>query len=196
MYVLLRFKAFRGKLPKEVEGSIRASGNQSIQGRSGKWKRKSGSWERQGSGVGKCLSQCNKDGNCAGNESPLSVNTSFCISQFSIQSAEIKESSMESKHLVVKCSLKIGDKLIDTHTLIDCGATGIAFIDKDFVRHHQLEERKLKESRELEVIGGRPIESGIITPMAKLDLGIREHQEKLLVFVTKLGHYPIVLGLP
>ena len=52
---------------------------------------------------------------------------------------------MESKHLVVKFSLKIGDKLVDTHALIDCGATGIAFIDKDFVRHHQLKEKELKE---------------------------------------------------
>jgi hypothetical protein len=67
----------------------------------------------------------------------VSVKASFGISQFSNQSAEIKESSMESKHLVVKCSLKIENKLIDTHALIDCGATGIAFIDKDFVRHHQ-----------------------------------------------------------
>jgi predicted aspartyl protease len=103
---------------------------------------------------------------------------------------------MESKHLVVKCSLKIGDKVVDTHALIDCGATGIAFIDKDFVRHHQLEEKKLKESRELEVIDGRPIESGTITTMAKLKLGIRGHQKQLPALVTKLGHYPIVLGLP
>ena len=103
---------------------------------------------------------------------------------------------MESKHLVVKCSLKIGDRLIDTHALIDCGATGIAFVDKDFVRHHQLEEKELRESRELEVIDGRPIESGTITTMAKLNIGIRSHQEQLPAFVTKLGHYPIVLGLP
>jgi hypothetical protein len=126
----------------------------------------------------------------------LSVNASFGISQFSIQSAEIKESSMESKHLVVKCSLKIEDKIIDTHALIDCVATGIAFIDKDFVRHHQIQEKELKDPRELEVIDGRPIESGAITTMAKLDLGIRGHQEQLPMFVTKLGHYPIVLGLP
>jgi predicted aspartyl protease len=103
---------------------------------------------------------------------------------------------MESKHLVVKCSLKIGDKLIDTHALIDCGATGIAFIDKEFVRHHQLEEIKLKESRELEVIDGRPIESGTITSIAKLKLGIRGHQKTHSAFITNLGHYPIVLSLP
>jgi hypothetical protein len=56
---------------------------------------------------------------------------------------------MESKNLVVKCSPKIEDKIIDPHTLINCGATGIAFIGKEFVRHHQLKEEELKESREL-----------------------------------------------
>jgi hypothetical protein len=107
MYLLWGFMAFRGKLPKEVEYSIRTSGNQPIQGESRKGKGQSGSRERKGSGVRKSLAQCNKDGNCTGNESPLSVNARFGISQFSIQSAEIKESSMERKHLVVKCSLKI-----------------------------------------------------------------------------------------
>jgi hypothetical protein len=53
---------------------------------------------------------------------------------------------MESKHLVVKCSLKIRDAIIDTHALINCGATGIAFVDKDFVYHRQLEEKELGES--------------------------------------------------
>jgi hypothetical protein len=103
---------------------------------------------------------------------------------------------MESKHCVVKCSLKIGDRIIDMLMLIDCGAMGIAFVDKDFVHHHQLEERELQESRELEVINGRPIESGTITTMAKLNIEIRSHQEQLPAFVTKLRHYRIILGLP
>jgi hypothetical protein len=72
----------------------------------------------------------------------------------------------------------------------------IAFVDKDFVCHHQLEEKELRESRELEVIDGRPIESATITTMAKLNIGIRFYQEELPVFVIKLGHYPIVIGLP
>jgi hypothetical protein len=65
------------------------------------------------------------------------------ISQCPINSTEIKESLTESKYLVVKCSLKIGDRLIDTHTLIDCRAIGIVFVDNDFVHHHQLEEKEL-----------------------------------------------------
>jgi hypothetical protein len=48
----------------------------------------------------------------------------------------------------------------------------------------------------LEVIDGRPIESWTITTMAKLDIGIKSHQEQLPPFFTKLACYPIILGLP
>jgi hypothetical protein len=80
--------------------------------------------------------------------------------------------------------------------LIDCAATGIAFIDKDFVHHHQLQENELKESRDLEVIDGKPIDSGTITTMAKLNLGIRSHQEQLPAFASTVGHNRTVIGLP
>jgi hypothetical protein len=60
---------------------------------------------------------------------------------------------------VVKCSLKIGDRSFGTHTLSDSADLGIAFVDKDFVRHHQLKEIEFNNSRVLEVIDGRPIES-------------------------------------
>ena len=100
---------------------------------------------------------------------------------------------MESKHLVVKCLLKIKDKLTQTHALIDCGAMGIAFVDKVFLRHHKVEQKELKDTNELEVIDGRPIESETITTIVKLNLGIKKYQEELPVFITKLGYYPIVL---
>jgi hypothetical protein len=107
----------------------------------------------------------------------LSINASFGIAQFLISSAEIKESYMESKHLIVKCVLKIEDKIIDTNTLIDCGATEIACIDKDFIRHHGLQRKELREARELEVVDGRPIISGMITIIVKHDLGIMGYRE-------------------
>ena len=103
---------------------------------------------------------------------------------------------MESKHLVVKCSLKIKDKVIQTHALIDCGAKEIVFVDKDYVHHHELEEKWLRQTRELEVINRRPIESGTITTIVKMNLGIKGNQEELPAFVTMLGYYSIVLGLP
>ena len=69
-------------------------------------------------------------------------------------------------------------------------------MDKDFVRYYELEEKELRISRKLKVIDERPIKSGTITTMAKINLGIKRHQETLPAFVTKLGHYSIVLGLP
>jgi hypothetical protein len=117
----------------------------------------------------------------------VSVNASFGDLQLSIQYAEMKESSMESKHLVVNCLLKIEEKIIDIYALIDCEATAIAFIDKDFVRHHQLKEQKLIESSELEVIDRRPIESGTITTMAKPNLEICGHQNQLPASLQNLA---------
>ena len=103
---------------------------------------------------------------------------------------------MEGKHFVVSCSLTIGNKIIHTHALIDCGATGISFVDKDFAHHHQLPLKTLKTPRSLEVIDGRPVSSGDITQLTNIPFSIQEHHEQLPMFVTKLGHYPIVLGIP
>jgi len=103
---------------------------------------------------------------------------------------------MEGKHLVVLCRISFGNRTVATHALIDCGATGIAFIDEDFARHHQLPLTPLQYPRSLEVIDGRPISSGDITHVANTHLVILEHQETLPMFVTKLGHYPVVLGIP
>jgi len=103
---------------------------------------------------------------------------------------------MEGKHLVITCSLTIGDQVIQTHALIDCGATGIAFMDQDFARHHEVPLRELKEKRQVEVIDGRTIESGDITHLAEVGMNIQDHKERIPMFITKLGHYPIVLGIP
>jgi len=103
---------------------------------------------------------------------------------------------MEGKHLVITCTLTVNDQEIPTHALIDCGATGIAFMDQDFARHHQIPLQELKEQRQVEVIDGRPIESGGITLIAKVGMRIQDHEEQLPMFVTKLGYYLIVLGIP
>jgi hypothetical protein len=103
---------------------------------------------------------------------------------------------MEGKHLVITCSLTIGDQEIQTHVLIFSGATGIAFINQDFARHHQIPLRELKERRQAEVIDRQTIESGDITHLVQVGMKIQHHEEKLPMFVTKLGHYPIVLGVP
>jgi len=83
-----------------------------------------------------------------------------------------------------------------THALIDCGATGIAFMHKDFARHHQIPVNKLLENIPVEVIDGMIIESGDIMHIATVGMKIQDHGEQLPMFITKLGHYPTVPGIP
>jgi hypothetical protein len=46
------------------------------------------------------------------------------------------------------------------------------------------------------VIDGRPVSSGLITHISRLSLSIDDHHEEAPFFVTKLGAYPLVLGIP
>ena len=108
----------------------------------------------------------------------------------------IEEGSLDRNHLVITCTLTDGTNKIRTHALIDCGATGYAFIDEDFAHHHQLPLHKLKTPHDLEVINGRPISSSTITHMAEAQLTISNHHEQLPIFITRLSHYPLVLGIP
>ena len=120
----------------------------------------------------------------------------FGISRLSVSKVEVLEGSMECKHLVITCSLTVNNQEIATHILIDCDATGIAFMDQDFARHHEIPLQELNVKRQLEVIDGRPIESGDIMHIAKVGIEIHEHKEQLPMFITKSGHYPMVLEIP
>ena len=126
---------------------------------------------------------------------PKALHDILRISSCSLQS-DIKEELLDENHIVISTQSQDESSLISTHTLVDCGATGFAFIDEEFVHDHNFPLFKLKKPRCLEVIDGRPIESGLITHMTKLKMTIACHQEKILLFVTNLGHYSIVLGLP
>ena len=91
----------------------------------------------------------------------------------SIKSMELKEEELEGNHLIVSCTINRNSPYtIPTHALIDCGATGYAFVDDEFARYHSLPRYQLKTERELEVIDGRPIKSGNITHMTRINLYI------------------------
>lgn len=190
LYTLWGFKVFHSQLSKEIESSVDIGENQSIQ-------RNQEQGKRTGFRDRKRINQCNKDGNCTGNKSSLSFNTSssFGVLQVPIQSAEINESTIERKNWVVKYLWKIKDNAIKCYTLIDCRATEIVLIDKELIYHHQIKKKILSELQELEVIDERLIEFGIITTMAKQNLTICGYQEQLTAFITKLRYYSIVLEL-
>ena len=120
----------------------------------------------------------------------------FWLSAFALADTEPYGVSLEGQHLVITCTITTESLPISTVALIDCGATGFAFIDESFAQRHNLPLQRLSTERNLEVIDGRPIDSGPITHVAKFPLNIHGHKEDMYAFVTKLGHYPLVLGIP
>jgi hypothetical protein len=78
--------------------------------------------------------------------------------------------------------------------MIDSGASGYAFINETFTQSHSLPLQPLRYPRRLDVADGSPTSSGSITHLAELRLSVANHHESVPCFVTKLGHYPIILG--
>ena len=114
----------------------------------------------------------------------------------SLAVAEGSENKLDGSHLIIKCTFVEPHSRLDSHALVDCGASGFSFIDLEFAHQHNLPQYILKEPRRLEVIDGRPIDTGDITYIVKIDGDINGQQEILTTFVTKLGHYHLVLGNP
>lgn len=118
--------------------------------------------------------------------------SAFSISDFSVS----KENKLDGDHLVAACKVVFGDNLIETYALIDTGCSGFAFIDETFARQQNFPFLPLKTHRTLHVIDGRSISSGKVTHACQVQLIINSHQEISTFFITKLGSYPLVLGIP
>ena len=109
---------------------------------------------------------------------PKALHDTLRISNYSLQS-DVKQESLDENHIIISTQIQDESSLISTHALIDCGATGFAFIDEEFARDHNFLLFKLKKPRCLEVINGGPTESDLITHMTKLKMTIAGHQEKI-----------------
>ena len=109
----------------------------------------------------------------------------------------MEERELEGDHLVVACQLaRDPSSVVSSYARIDNSVTGFAFMDEDFARRHLFLQIPLKQPRTLEVIDGRPIASGMLTHLVRAKLQIRHHVEDAFFFVTRLGHYLLVLGIP
>ena len=107
---------------------------------------------RGGPNVGKRPVPCHTVGTAMGR--PASLSSCVCcqvkkeglvegglkLSGVTMSAAE--ESKLDGNHIIVKCSLRRHDPIIET-ALCDTGATGYAFIDENFARQHNLPKYKL-----------------------------------------------------
>ena len=80
--------------------------------------------------------------------------------------------------------------------MIDCGGTS-NFMDIDYAKANSVPLVKKLVPHQLEVVDGHPISSSAVTHQTSdLLLSTNSHHETISFDITKLGHYPIILGLP
>lgn len=103
---------------------------------------------------------------------------------------------MDWNYLLISCRLQFKNVSIRTFALLDTGATGFAFADKDFASVHSLPLQLRTDSRGMKGIDGLLINSGAGTHIARHCLYIHGHEYESRFFVTSLAHYPLVLGIP
>jgi hypothetical protein len=103
---------------------------------------------------------------------------------------------MDGHYLVVLYTLSNHDIKIDTHTLVDCGCTGLSFMNEAFTCQHNFPCYQLKNPKTVEVIDHHPISLGNITEYVEVQCMIRDHHEMGTAYLTSLRHYPLVLGIP
>ena len=100
--------------------------------------------------------------------------------------------------LVIPCTLGNSSE-ISTHSLLDTGATGVAFIDKAMARHVcnmlKISFLPLAKPKPLKGFDGKPARP--ITHTIYPTLTVQGHFELLApMLVTSLGQHPIILGKP
>ena len=79
--------------------------------------------------------------------------------------------------------------------MADCGTTA-SFIDSLFAQLHRLKFISMQHPCDLTVADGRIISSRTITHTVRIALTLEAHREVLELYITTLGQYPVVLGLP
>ena len=79
--------------------------------------------------------------------------------------------------------------------MADCGAPA-SFIDFLFAQLHRLTFVLMQHFCDLIVADYRIVSSGAIMHTVRIAIALKAHCEVIKLFVTRLGQYPVVLGLP
>ena len=99
--------------------------------------------------------------------------------------------------MILPVTLTQREKELSSYAMLDTGAEGKRFIDKEWAEDQGLALLPLRKPIRLETFDGQEAESGPITHYVQMHMRINDHQEKRASFlVTQLAHYPVVLGLP
>jgi hypothetical protein len=98
-------------------------------------------------------------------------------------------------HIIVTARIKIQQRWMATFLMIDCGATH-NFIDLGFVRMHNIKTYPMPRPAKILMGDGEESRGGLIMQEVELPLGIGPHHNVTQFHTTKLGGYPMILGIP
>lgn len=99
------------------------------------------------------------------------------------------------EHIIVDINLQIDNKSIRTFAMIDSGSMA-NFIDKSFSEKNNLTTCSKEKAINVITVDGSPINSGPVDKEIHTKLFIGVHEEEITLDITKLGQYPIILGIP
>ncbi|KKF92157.1 Retrotransposable element Tf2 155 kDa protein type 1 [Ceratocystis platani] len=106
-----------------------------------------------------------------------------------------EEYNQRSDLMILPAELSLKDSSFPTYALADSGAEGKAFIDSAYCG--LVPNMEGGEAGQEHIFDGSETEAGKCTHYARASLRISDHRQKnVLFFVTRLAHYPIVLGMP
>ena len=104
-------------------------------------------------------------------------------------------------HLVLPYTIVCNEVFHITHAINDIDTSSQAFIDTLFAKLHGFRFIHLLQLRTITVVDSKVVTLGLITHFVIIQLSLtdksgRVHTKTLDLFPTKLGQYPIILGLP
>ena len=114
--------------------------------------------------------------------------------KLSISANALVATSTKCDHIVLPCTIASKETKFNTFAMADSGATA-SFIDFLFAQLHGLKLIPMQHPRDLTVADGRIISLGAITHTVCIAIASGAHRKVLELFITRLGQYPVVLGL-
>ena len=100
------------------------------------------------------------------------------------------------QRILIPCTLRQGSTSAQATALVDTGATGCGYINRDLAHNLNLVLTPLKRPIIPYGFDGKELENGTITHTVRLQLGHANHKEYIKLYVTTLGKHDLILGQP
>jgi hypothetical protein len=100
-----------------------------------------------------------------------------------------------TRPLVLPVQIWQSGTLRSTYALLDSGAEGLGFIDKNWAEDNEIQLCPRKHPFQVEDFHGESVEEGWVTHDATVTMEVQGHREDLLLHVVSMGRFPIILGI-